>query len=280
MNKKSIYKSIAGEKAIMSFYDSFLHCWPVPHETINIQTRHGQTFVIASGEKSAPPLILLHGSSSNSAMWMGDINEYSRNYRVYAVDIIGEPGKSSANRPDLDSSAYAEWLEDILKAVNLKKATVMGISLGGWMALNFAKSMPQYVDKLVLLCPSGIASPKLSFPLKVIPLMLLGQLGIKRISRIVCGNTTITKDVEKLTGLMAKYYKPRFKIPIFSDAELKRLTMPVLLIAGKLDALLPSDKTADRLSQLVPVLETNIIEDAGHLLVGYTDEVISFLQGY
>ncbi|WP_243145970.1 alpha/beta fold hydrolase [Clostridium chromiireducens] len=58
-------------------------------------------FIIASREKSNPPLILLHGSGMNSVMWLRDIKEYSRTYRVYAIDMLGEPGKSDENRPSL-----------------------------------------------------------------------------------------------------------------------------------------------------------------------------------
>lgn len=94
MNTHTYFKSPEGEKAIMTFYDSMLAQWPVPYETHQIDTGLGPTFVIASGEKTAPPLMLLHGSTSNSLTWAGDVAAYSRYYRVYAVDTPGEPGKS------------------------------------------------------------------------------------------------------------------------------------------------------------------------------------------
>ena len=65
----SIYRSPAGEKIVMDLYDSALAHWPVPYETRMISTRHGETFVIASGEKTHPPLVLLHGAAGNSATW-------------------------------------------------------------------------------------------------------------------------------------------------------------------------------------------------------------------
>lgn len=55
MNTKPIYKSPAGRREIMAFYDAALARWPVAHQTFTIPTRHGDTFLIASGEKSAHP---------------------------------------------------------------------------------------------------------------------------------------------------------------------------------------------------------------------------------
>jgi pimeloyl-ACP methyl ester carboxylesterase len=98
MTSTSIYKTPAGEKAVMTLYDTLLDGWPVPYEKLTIPTRHGSTFVITSGEPAAPPLVLLHGAGANSAVWAGDVVEYSRHYRVYAPDLLGEPGKS-APRP-------------------------------------------------------------------------------------------------------------------------------------------------------------------------------------
>src|SRR5215475_3967585 len=99
MSAKSIYKSTAGGRAIMARYNTLLARWPVPCTTLDVASRYGATFVIAGGDELAP-LVLIHGAGSNSAMWAGDVGEYSRHYRVYAVDLLGEPGKSAPVRLD------------------------------------------------------------------------------------------------------------------------------------------------------------------------------------
>src|SRR4030066_36331 len=132
MTSESNYKSQAGESEIMALYDAVLARWPVPYETYNLTTRHGRTFVIASGEKSAPPLILLHGAASNAVSWVGEVPEYSACFRVYAVDIPGEPGKSAPNRPAWDGPGYAEWLGGVLDGLQINKTALLGISQGGW----------------------------------------------------------------------------------------------------------------------------------------------------
>ncbi len=103
MRTQSVYKSPAGERAVMALYDSVLAHWPVSYEALTVPTRHGDTFVIVSGKVSASPLVLLHGAGTNSAIWVGDVVEYSQEYRVYMVDLLGEPGKSAPNRPAWNS---------------------------------------------------------------------------------------------------------------------------------------------------------------------------------
>jgi len=244
MGAQSIYKSPAGERAVMTLYDSMLARWPVPYKALNIPTRHGDTFVIASGKESAPPLVLLHGAGSNSAVWTGDVAEYGRHYRVCAVDLIGEPGKSAPNRPAWDGLAYAEWLEDVLDALKVEKAALMGLSQGGWTALKFAVHKPERVEKLVLLAPGGVTPDKLSFVIRAIPLSLLGRWGIKRINRMVLGSQPASEEVDQATTLIMTHFKTRVGVlPIFSDAELQRLTMPVLLLMGARDALRDAEKS-------------------------------------
>ncbi len=73
MDTQSLYKSPAGEKAVLALYDKVLaDHWPRPYQTLTIPTRHGHTFVIASGQASGPALVLLHGAASNSAIWAAD----------------------------------------------------------------------------------------------------------------------------------------------------------------------------------------------------------------
>ena len=278
MKDNRIYKSEEGKDAIWAAYNSILQRWPVPHEIITVPTGYGNTSIIASGNESAPPMILLHGSSTNATMWIGDVKKYSDHYRVYAIDIIGEPGKSDPNRPPLKGESYSKWPHDIFNTLNIDKAVVVGLSLGGWMSLKFAISFPERVDKLVLLCPSGLGPVRLSFILKMIPLMFLGSWGKEQMKKIVFGNQSIPEEAERYSDLISKHFIPRQGIPVFTDQELCALTMPVMLIAGALDALIDSQKSVQRLETCVPNGTINLIPDAGHLLLDLTDGILQFLR--
>ncbi|MET7399007.1 alpha/beta fold hydrolase [Dactylosporangium sp. NPDC005572] len=102
--------------------------------------------------------MLLHGAIANSASWMGDAAEWSQRFRVYAVDVIGEAGLSAPARPPLDSDAYAARLDDVLDGLGLRGASFAGISLGGWLALDYAIRRPDRVDRLALLNPGGVTA--------------------------------------------------------------------------------------------------------------------------
>jgi pimeloyl-ACP methyl ester carboxylesterase len=278
MSTQTYYRSPQGEKAVMAFYDSVLARWPVPFETFYIDTRIGRTFVIASGKKTAPPLVLLHGSTSNSLTWAGDVAAYSRHYRVYAVDTPGEPGKSEPNRHPWNGPAYGEWLEDILDNLGINKVVLVGLSEGGWLALKLATARPQRVNKLVLLTPGGVVQPRISWILRVIPLAMMGRWGLNRINRIVFNNQPIPPEVEEFMTLLFTHFKARTDLlPIFSDEELQRLTMPVFLLVGDKDAAFDAEKIKYRMRSLIPNLTAPNLPGAGHVLVNTADRVISYL---
>ena len=278
MNTESIYKSPAGKSEIMALYDAVLARWPVPYETFNLPTRHGNTFVIASGETSAPSLVLLHGAASNAVSWVGDVTEYSQHFCVYAVDLPGEPGKSAQNRPAWDGPGFAEWLEDVLDGLKIQKTALLGISQGGWTALRFATTRPERVTRLVLLAPGGVMPARPSFILKAVILSMFGHWGAERINRIVLGKQPVHPEAVKFMNAIMTHFKARIgKEYLFSDDELKRLNMPTLLIGGTEDALIPMESVIPRMQKLVPQLKAVLIPDMGHALINMAERIIPFL---
>ncbi len=279
MSTSSVYKSTEGKNSILTVYDSLLEKWPIPIEKRNLKTRHGDTFVIAGGDTSLPPLILLHGSSSNSAIWIGDIAEYTKNYRVYCVDLPGEPEKSADIRPDLTTSAYSDWMNDVLNKLEIDKASFVGISLGGWLALKYAIVYPEKIDKMALLCPTGIGPQKASFILFALPLKLLGKWGEVQAIKMVMGTKEISDETIEYSRLIAENYTP-FKgtVPVFSDEELQHLTMPILLITGSKDVLINSPKTVARAKKAFPHVQIILLPEAGHGLIDQRERIIKFLR--
>jgi pimeloyl-ACP methyl ester carboxylesterase len=278
MTKTTIFKSEAGKGKILSFYDSVLKNWPVKYGTITIPTRHGNTFIIESGNKNLQPLILLHGAASNATSWIGDVEKLSQYFRIYSVDIIGDPGKSDPNRPSYSGLGYAEWLYDVINGLEIKKVSIAGISQGGWTALRFATCYPAFVEKLILLSPAGIVATKFSFLLKAIFFTSFGKAGTRRLNRIVFNNQTIHPEALKFMDLIMEHFKARIeKEYLFSDQELKKLDMPVLMIGGNMDAIRSCNKINLRLRKNILKFESLIIPDMGHVLINLSDKMISFL---
>jgi pimeloyl-ACP methyl ester carboxylesterase len=273
-----VFKSASGKRQVMDLYDRMLAQWPVEHELLEIPTRHGTTFIIASGNHDADSLILLHGAGSNSLMWIDDIELYSKHFRVYAVDLIGEAGKSSANRPAWDGPAYEEWLADIYDGLHIGKATIIGISQGGWTALKFATARPERIDRLVLICPGGIVPDRMSFVIYALTLSIIGARGIRRIVRLLFGDQPVPEPVLEAMTITMQHYSHRIGFPPrYSDEELAALTMPTHLIGGTKDVLRDPVKIAERLRRLVPRLSVDLISGGGHAINDTTGSILPFL---
>ncbi len=273
------YKSEEGRCRILASYGELLDRWPVDCKQMHIDTRFGKTFVIASGKESGDAVFLLHGSSSNSAMWMGDVARLGREFRVYAVDIIGEPGKSEDSRPEMEPKNYAGWMSDVMDGLKVERASFVGNSLGGWMALCFAVAHPEKVKKLVLLATSGIWPERKSFIIKAVFLSMLGEKGIDKLNRIVYGGLEMPEEVIRFGRTVMENFNPRMeKLHVFSDEELRKLTMPALFIGGDKDAILMTVKTAGRLTDILPHIETDVRKGAGHVIINCAEEISEFLK--
>lgn len=273
------FNSEQGKEAVMNYYGMMLEKLTVPHEKIEVGTRFGKTFVICAGEKSAPPMFLLHGSSMNSSMWVGDIPKYSGAYRVYAPDMPGEPGKSDENQLPFDSSDYSDWLSDVMSALGVKKTVLIGASLGAWLAVKFSVEHPESVEKLVLLCPGGIGSQNHKFKEIALSLLTKGEEGVNELFRMINGGAEIPEAVLNYQKLIAVSFNSRKEeLPVFSDGDLKKLNMPVAVFVGGKDIMLRSDETIDRITRLLPDATAVMLPERGHSLSGLCDDILGFLN--
>ncbi|MFI6047255.1 alpha/beta fold hydrolase [Nocardia sp. NPDC051321] len=275
----TIYKSERGADKVRRRYEELLREWPVPAEHLRVPTREGETFVVVSGPQDAQPLLLLHGSGANTAMWRGEIASWAQHFRTYAIDIIGEAGASAPSRPPLDSDRLALWLDDVLEYLGLETVSVVAASLGGWVALDYAVRRPGRITRLALLCPSGIGAQTMGWLPKALFLRLFGRRGVRQTARIVTGlDTPLTEQVLDDIVLTFTQYKPRTeRLPIFSDDALRHLTMPMLVIVGARDVMLDSAATADRVRRHVPDATVHVLPGVGHAILGQSDEVSKFL---
>ncbi|HEX4278886.1 MAG TPA: alpha/beta hydrolase [Bryobacteraceae bacterium] len=284
---KPIYRSAEGERLVRERCLAFLEHWPVPNRQVRIPTSQGETFVVISqatcSDEGAPPLLLLHGGAGNSAMWMGEVRTFAAHFHVYAIDMIGEAGLSAPSSPPLASDAYALWLDDVLGSLGLDRVSIVGVSLGGWLALDYATRRPERIERLAVLCPAGIGRQKLGIVFATFALRLFGDRGRRKLSERILGRPPANaspglKAFINFVALIHEHFRSRMvKIPSFSDEALRRLKMPVLTIAGARDVLLDSVGTRTRLQRHVPRSEVVFLAEAGHVILGQTAKVLAFL---
>ncbi|PZR88628.1 MAG: carboxylesterase [Stutzerimonas stutzeri] len=278
------FRSAEGAEAVHRLYREVLDGWPAPASELRLPTRQGETFVLAFGREDGPPVILLHGAQANAAAWILDAVPWAERFRLYAIDMIGEAGFSAPSRPPLASDAHALWLDDVMSGLGLSRAAVVGVSLGGWLALDYANRRPDFVERLALICPAGIGRQK-NFLLRALPFLLLGSWGKRRMRELVLGPQVseppeALKPVIALMEAIGRSIRLRLgMIPRLSDAELARLKMPILAIMGGRDVLIDSDDTPRRLQAFAPHAEISFLPEALHFIPGQSEPVQRFLSG-
>ena len=167
---------------------------------------------------SGPPLLLLHGNGEDGAYFVHQVAEFSRDFTVYAIDTRGH-GKSPRGTAPFTISRFADDLLAFMDEHGWEQADILGFSDGGNIALTFALRYPGRVYRLILnganLNPSGVK------PLVQLPIVV----GYHVASLF---KSPQARAHAELMGLMVNE-------PHIDPAELKALTMPVLVIAGTKD---------------------------------------------
>lgn len=279
MANTSIYKSNEGREQIQNFYEDLLSDWHQPSHAMYLETHYGTTFIIESGIKEAPAIILLHGSASNMAMWKTDVIELSKTFHVFALDIIGECGKSSENRPTFKNGNYSEWMNEILDKLGLKKVSVIGCSLGGWIALDFAVNFPKRLDNLVLMATAGISQVKVKTIFWIVITSMLGNWGFKQLNKMVYGNLNIDRKAHEFASLINKHFKPRTDVlPVLTDRSLQKIKAKTLFIGGDNDCFYDSYETSNRLKENLYDVKCVVLKNKGHVLLDQTKTLVQFLK--
>ena len=115
---------------------------------------HGRR-VIYRVAGSGPPVVLIHGMLNSSSHWQAVAQSLAGDYTVVAPDLIGH-GDSAAPRGDYSLGAHAASIRDLLAAIGMDSASIVGHSLGGGVAMQFFYQFPQRVERLVLISSGGL----------------------------------------------------------------------------------------------------------------------------
>ncbi|MFI1888682.1 alpha/beta fold hydrolase [Streptomyces jumonjinensis] len=222
----------------LAAYDAVLDRWPVAVDRLEPTSAYGTTRVTACGPPDGEPLVLLHGGGATSAVWFANAAELSRTRRVYAVDRIGEAGRSRCgDRPIRTADDLLDWLDGVLDGLGLDRADLCGHSYGGWIALAFALRTPRRVRRLALLDPTQcFAGFSPGYLLRALPVLIRPTA---RRARALLAWETRGAETDpawlELYGLAAEF--PRTKIVTGSRPGPRRLrdsaTPALVLLAGE-----------------------------------------------
>jgi len=270
LSHASAFKTPEGEAAFLAAYDAAMKSWPVPYEEVEIPGRFGTTHVLVSGPKAASPLVLLHGYWATSAMWSANIGDFSKDHRVYAIDVMGQPSRSIPAEPIRDAADYVTWLTATLDALHLERVSLAGMSFGGWLALRYALAAPERVQQLVLLSPGGFLPMVGQFSLRGLLMVFFPtRVTVNSFMRWLGFTAADARPVLELMYLGSKHFRvpvetSRVMPIVFSDDELNAMRVPTLLLIGDHEVISDPVKALARARRLIPDLEGELVPRCRH----------------
>jgi pimeloyl-ACP methyl ester carboxylesterase len=265
---------------------------PVRKVTPSLQFRtiHGyrRAFRIAG---SGPAILLIHGIGDNSTTWAAVHAKLAQRFTVIAVDLLGH-GQSDKPRADYSVAAYANGMRDLLSVLDIERVTVVGHSLGGGVAMQFAYQFPQLVERLVLVGAGGVtkdvnivlrlASLPLggeALALLRLPLMLPAVQITGRAFGLVFGSTRLGRDLPDILRVLADLPEPmassaftrtlravvdwRGQMVTMLDRCYLTGSIPVQIIWGTHDVVVPVGH-AQLAHAAMPGSRLEIFEHSGH----------------
>jgi pimeloyl-ACP methyl ester carboxylesterase len=239
---------------------------------------------------SGPALLLLHGITNSSETWEPAAAPLAERFTIVAPDLLGH-GKSATPRGDYSLGAHASGVRDLLTALGIDRVTVVGHSLGGGIAMQFAYQFPERCERLVLVSSGGLGREvHLLLRAAALPgadwvLPLLTSRGVREVGRGVAaalrhGHVAPSGDIGVLASGFASLHdggsRQAFLHTVRSviDTGGQRVSandrlhltavLPTLIVWGERDSIIPP-RHGRAAHEAMPGSRLEIFPDAGHL---------------
>jgi pimeloyl-ACP methyl ester carboxylesterase len=246
-----------------------------------LQLSDSQLRISESGTSKAEILILLHGFGSSLETWDDWVKPLASKYRLIRCDIVGFGLSGPASNSDYSDEADIRRIAEMLDQLHLDKVTLIGHSLGGRVAWNFAARYPNRIHKLVLIAPDGFPDlktvgehtyevPQFAKAMKyVLPAFLVKQ-----------SMAPAYTDPNHMTDAIVQRYQDMLTAPGVRQAlmdrmqqtmntdpteRLQKITAPTLLLWGAKDAMIPVENSLSYL-KVMPQARRVVFPELGHLL--------------
>ena len=223
---------------------------------------------------SGPTVILLHGLGGSTQVWGFNISALAEKYHVVVPDQIGF-GKSDKPLVNYRVRTYVDFLDQFCKQLKIERATLVGNSMGGWIAAMFTAAFPDRVDKLVLVDAAGYAPPK-DFDMRALfALNPTTRAGMKLLVSKVFYNKALQSDAaidQAIAARMAagdgytinSISESIIRGEDFLDDVVKTIKRPTLIIWGRQDGLVPLTD-GERFNKDIAGSKLVVIEECGHV---------------
>ncbi|MGW8973036.1 alpha/beta fold hydrolase [Streptomyces platensis] len=246
---------------------------PAPQGELAVATRFGTTHVYRYGPvgpdaAARTPVVLVHGAGGNSSQWYPNVAALSAERPVYAVDTVGDPGRSVQHKPIHQPERAAQWLDETLDGLGLDRVHLVGSSYGGWLALNQALHRPGRLASVTLLDPGGLEKVGVRF-FSWVFLSLLATFAPKamrpRLAAWLEQPVLVVPELRTMVRLGVRAYRIRRPAPLpLTEAELRSIRTPLYVLLGKRSLMVHPERQRERVPRLVPGARVEIIADTGH----------------
>jgi pimeloyl-ACP methyl ester carboxylesterase len=255
----------------------------VQHVTIH---GHRRAFVKVG---SGPALLLLHGLGCDHTTWEPVIATLARSYTVIAPDLLGH-GRSAKPRADYSVGGYANGMRDLLTVLDIDKVTVVGHSLGGGVAMQFAYQFPERTERMVLVAPGGLGPevtpliravglPGFGVAMRVLTLPGIRHLGTAGMRALSRSGLALTHDLDEVAEIYDSFkdagtrkaishvvravVDTRGQIVTMVDRAYLTQAMPMLVVWGTEDKVIPV-KHAGTVGEIAPGAHVEVLGNSGH----------------
>jgi len=247
---------------------------------------HRRAYVRAG---SGPALLLLHGLGCTHRTWLPVMDALARRYTVIAPDLLGH-GESDKPRADYSVGGFANGMRDLLTVLGIDRATVVGHSFGGGVAMQFAYQFPERTERLVLVGSGGLG-PEVSAAIRAITttgfhqvmglltmpgVRHVGSAGLRALSRT---GVKGFRDFDEVAEIYESFRDPASRAAIrhvvravvdwqgqivtMADRAYLTDAMPMCVIWGDQDRVIPVSHAA-RAADLAPKARVEVVPNAGH----------------
>ncbi|MFJ9743306.1 alpha/beta fold hydrolase [Streptomyces sp. NPDC101166] len=246
-------------------YDELLARWPEFTEERDVATPYGRTRVHVYGPPDGSPLVLLPGGSATGLAWFANAPALGERHRVYAVDLVGDAGRTERQGAPLkNADDLTAWLDALLDGLQLARTHLCGHSYGAWLAVRYALHAPQRVDRLALLDPTQVfAGFRLGYLLRALPTLLRPTEA--RARAFLAWETAGTRPDRTWQRLYALAVTvPDRTFVTGGRPRAAGLRMPVLVLLGERSRAHDVAKVADRARRTLPRGEVALLPGATH----------------
>ncbi|MNB72211.1 putative carboxylesterase nap [compost metagenome] len=278
----SIFKNEAVEKEYYLCYERSLAMFETGFTSLHIPTTFGETHVLCFGDKNKQPLLLLHGMTMSSTMWYPNMKQLIQERCVYAIDVIGDFGKSKPLIAMKNRKDAGQWILEVVNALQFNKVDLAGHSMGGFLSLNFALTYPERLSKLMLYAPAGTFHKiSLKFFAKIYPALLFHtEKWIDKAFGWFSGKGESLHPVFRSQVIAGyRHAKPLLQLmpSVFPKEEFSSFQVPTLLLIGDKEVIYPAKKAMANAQNMIPNLETHLIAGASHSLTMEHADVVNEL---